>query len=218
MSRGRQHGFTIIESMLFLAISGLMVMGILAGAGVAINAQRYRDASNSLVSTIQSEYDRVVNVQNDRTLQVNCTGGTITETGADVTRGTTECVIAGRLLEVSENATLNSRTVYAAVVPAVNASLTDTAALRASGLFTSSVAEADTVYEPEWGTNIKLRDPALAKLLVVRSPTTGTIHTYTGSRTASISDMLNDTAKNDITFCLDPKGLVVFGWNGVLIT
>ena len=40
-------GFTIIEVMLFLAVSGVLAAGILATVGGTIGAQRYRDAVDS---------------------------------------------------------------------------------------------------------------------------------------------------------------------------
>ena len=46
-------GFTIIEMMLFLAVSGAMAAGIMVGVGATVNAQRYRDATHSLVSFFQ---------------------------------------------------------------------------------------------------------------------------------------------------------------------
>ena len=42
-------GFTIIEVMLFLAVSGVLAAGILATVGGTIGAQRYRDAVDSFM-------------------------------------------------------------------------------------------------------------------------------------------------------------------------
>ena len=58
-------GFTIIEVMLFLAVSGVLAAGILATVGGTIGAQRYRDAVDSFADFIQGQYDKAVNVQND---------------------------------------------------------------------------------------------------------------------------------------------------------
>ena len=44
MGAKTQNGFTIIEVMLFLAITGMLAAAILVGSGVAIGQQRYRDS------------------------------------------------------------------------------------------------------------------------------------------------------------------------------
>ena len=56
MSARTETGFTLVEAMLFLAITGLLTVGILVGSGVAISQQRYRDSVNSLKSFIQDQY------------------------------------------------------------------------------------------------------------------------------------------------------------------
>lgn len=218
MSGKRGAGFTIIETMLFLGISGLLVMGILGGTSVAINAQRYRDATNSFLSFVQGEYDKVANVQNNRDLAVSCVGASITTSATSVTRGTTNCMIIGRLLTVStDGATVATQPVYAAVVPTTSAAPTDTLAIQASQPFTSDIAEQPETYTPEWGTVIKLGDATKSRVLIVRSPTTGMIHTYVGSGTGTVLAMIVDSAKSDLKMCVDPKGLVVFGWSGAKI-
>ena len=50
----KSKGFTIIEVMLFLAVTGALAVAILVGSGVAIGQQRYKDSVNSLQSFIQS--------------------------------------------------------------------------------------------------------------------------------------------------------------------
>jgi type II secretory pathway pseudopilin PulG len=67
--KARTHsdrGFTVIEVMLFLAVTGALAVGILVGAGVSIGQQRYRDSVNSLKSTIQDRYNQTTNVVNSR--------------------------------------------------------------------------------------------------------------------------------------------------------
>jgi len=63
-----QGGFTVIEVMLFLAVTGLLAVGILVGSGVAIGQQRYRDSVNTLKSYIQQQYSEVTSVINNRAI------------------------------------------------------------------------------------------------------------------------------------------------------
>lgn len=203
-------GFTIIETMLFLAISGLLVVGILGGAGYAINVQRYKDSVNSLQSYVEGEYDRTMNTQNDRSNSLGCSAGTLTEGGSGMPRGTTDCLIVGRLLTVSDDGkSFTSQTVYAAADGSQQSD--DISSLKASTLFVSDVAEQATTYTLEWGTAMTLPNsgttPAGYKLLIVRSPSSGTIRTFSADGMTTIDDMITDTARTDVTLCVDPQGL-----------
>lgn len=115
MNRGRVAGFTVIETMLFLSVSGLLIVGVLVASGGVINAQRYRDANTSLLSFFQSEYDRVANVQNVRDDKVTCSLGDTKLTMSDSvsSRGTSECVILGRLIRTTDSGgSIRAQTVY----------------------------------------------------------------------------------------------------------
>lgn len=219
MNRSRESGFTIVETMMFLAISGLLVIGILGAAGVAINIQRYRDAHNSLISYIQGEYDRTLNVQNDRELKMKCEAGAITPVMADITKGTSDCMIVGRYLTVADNGlSVTSAPVYASKLPPVTAA-TDITALQASGLFTSTTAEAAITYQLEWGAAIKLSNPSQSKILIVRSPLSGAVRTFVGgASTPTVASMVGDAQRTDIVLCVDPKGLITYAWSGVRVT
>ena len=51
----RQGGFTVIEVTMFLAISGTMAIALLAGIGVAIQRQQYRDAVQSYANFLTEQ-------------------------------------------------------------------------------------------------------------------------------------------------------------------
>ena len=58
-----QKGFTIIEVMLFLALSGFLMVGILAGTGSSIANQRYNDAVQDAVDALRGAYSFVADTQ-----------------------------------------------------------------------------------------------------------------------------------------------------------
>lgn len=101
----KQSGFTIIETMFFLAISGLMMVGLAMAMSNMINSQRYNDSVNRLKSALQDEYNSVVNVRNDRKDIWNCTqdrvGGLLSIHASDsgTNRGASGCVLLGRYIQ-----------------------------------------------------------------------------------------------------------------------
>ncbi len=101
----KQSGFTIIETMFFLAISGLMMVGLAAAMSNMINNQRYNDSVNRLKSALQDEYNSVVNVRNDRDSGWRCEQisgnpylkiSQVEEGGSN--RGASNCVLIGRFI------------------------------------------------------------------------------------------------------------------------
>src|SRR5690606_23016561 len=97
-----QEGFTIIETTLFLAISGLLILMIVAGTGMSLNIQRYRDAVESFKSLVQQQYADLSSVQNGRDKNWTCdTSSTVVENGSDDTlRGQSDCFIVGKYLRI----------------------------------------------------------------------------------------------------------------------
>ena len=55
-------GFTIIEVMLFLALTGLLLSGVLIGLGSNISRQRYNDAVEDIADILQNQYSFVSDV------------------------------------------------------------------------------------------------------------------------------------------------------------
>lgn len=100
----RVSGFTVIEVMLFLGISGLLMVGLMAGIGQGLNEQRYSDAVQDLKNTLQDQFAAMTSVQNNRsarTLTCNTFGAIVAApSGSNESRGQSECVIVGRYLVI----------------------------------------------------------------------------------------------------------------------
>lgn len=107
-------GFTIIEVMLFLAITGLLIAGILGGTTASLNSQRYRDGVENFRNEIRSQYETVYSLTNLNTVDAAGALGTdsidpcsIMED--DITplksyRGTSNCLYVGRFIKLEPNA------------------------------------------------------------------------------------------------------------------
>lgn len=179
-----QNGFTIIETMLFLAVTGMLAAAILVGSGVAIGQQRYRDSVNSLKSYVQQQYSEVTNVVNSRNKAWTCdTNGNVADVDilSGEARGTTNCVLLGRFITVDGSGTkLSTSNVvgYKATGAATGAS--DIAEL-ANYKLTASPIDQD-VAEVSWGAQIvkpKSTTPMPLSMLIIRSPLSGSVMTFT---------------------------------------
>lgn len=106
----QRDGFTIIEVILFLAITGLMVAGLLAGVTIALRQQQYRDAVQSFAHFLKDQYSRVINVENDRGSTAVCP---IPGARNDGARGQSECVIVGRYISSSDGRRYTAHPLYA---------------------------------------------------------------------------------------------------------
>ena len=61
-SRSRK-GFTIVEVVIVLAITGLIFVGAVAGIGSSLARQRFNDATQNLAQTLRTQYDQISRVQ-----------------------------------------------------------------------------------------------------------------------------------------------------------
>jgi type II secretory pathway pseudopilin PulG len=187
-----ERGFTIVETMLFLAISGVLIVAILAGTGTSINIQRYHDSVVSLQTTIQNQYFDSTNVTN-----IPPTGALSCNTNATVTvnegapssgRGQSDCVLLGRYITITNNGTTittSSVVGYNNNDPSSYANdISDLAAYKMSLLPGSD--EATTI---EWGAQIAWpvsgsgakspTTPRTIAMLILRSPKSGLTYTFT---------------------------------------
>jgi len=216
MSNGKtQVGFTIIETMLFLGVTGLIMSFMLVGVSTQLNQRRYQDASTSLITYMQNQYNLVSNVNNSRPDSEQCTAGQIQPTGGTQSVGMSDCTIVGRLLrstdagkKITSVAVVATRD--AALLPLVRGD-TDVKVLRDALLTTGLSPES---YEPQWSTTIvqpapNNDQPSTFSILIVRMPTSGVIHTFVSQdEAASFNDLLNDANVVDFRLCLESTGLL----------
>jgi type II secretory pathway pseudopilin PulG len=99
----QQHGYTIVEVTLFLAISSLLVLIALVGTGLTLQAARFSDSSRSIHAYVQKQYDNVLNGVNPRPSSESCSAGTVSTGGTGDPIGTTSCLLLGKLLTFKPN-------------------------------------------------------------------------------------------------------------------
>jgi type II secretory pathway pseudopilin PulG len=187
----RASGFTIIETMLFLGLSALLLVGLISGVGSSINVQRYNDAAQTLKSTLQDQFSATTNVQNSRTDNFSCTStGRVVERPAGDTasdqRGQSGCVMIGRYITI-RNAEITSYLVTAVANPSPTAGLNDIQSLNRNYSINLARTNIETS-ELEWGTRIAwplsgafARPAGTARsiaILIVRSPQTGQVYAF----------------------------------------
>ncbi len=224
MSTVSETGFTLIETMLFLAITGLMIAGMLAGSWTSINSQRYHDSVSSLQAELQDQFSKVDNSSNSIAGGFSCNDQAQLSTGT-TERGQSNCYILGRYVYSTTGAQLNESTVIGYISPTDEANLstttTDYAALTTYTLNTVSNASGVTlsgtsVYTPEWGATMQSmvggnRSEAFS-LLIVRSPTSGTIRSFVDPNSGLAPNPTNLKSLINQTYVV-PLNLCVSGGN-----
>jgi len=229
------RGFTIVETMLFLGISGLLIVAMLAGTGASINIQRYRDAVETFKTTLQSQYGELTSVQNDRGNTWSCNAQAQSQTGGDEIRGQSDCVLLGRYVTVVDN-TISISSVLGRPATVVETTGSDIAKLLSNyTLNISTVVEDTTVLE--WDTRIawatsgsEMRSPTSPRslaILFIRSPDSGQIYTFTSDTVPSeptpqsLSAMLvaaqTIPGQQQRTICIDSNGLFVTSESSIFI-
>ena len=221
-------GFTIIEVMLFLAVSGALTVGILASSSIAINQQRYHDTLNSLQSLVQQQFTDASHVTNSRNKDSKCdTSGVSDAGGGDLpeARGTSECLILGRRVTFSsggKDINIVSVVGYKTTPDSADPAENDIDAIKEYKLFlapsTSSIKTSVA-----WGANVQLKGTTAKdfSILIVRSPLTGSLRTFSyidssDSSTISPEFITADNMKEQV-MCVEPGGFTIASTLGVVI-
>lgn len=198
MGNRASSGFTIIETLLFLGVTGLLVLGALIGVGTNVNIQRYRDSAETFKNVIQQQYASVTNVQNGRDNNWSCTnaaGATADPNGID--RGQSACIIVGKYVRI-QGGNISSYTVLARERFAPPETIDDISALQTSYILNISKAEVEE-RTMEWGTEIAWpksgpmrvtpATPRSIALLFIRSPESGQVFTFASNTVPSDADI-----------------------------
>ncbi len=175
--------------MLFLAVTGLLIIATLTGIGASLNNQRYHDSVQSFKSLIQDQYTQVQNVVNDHGNSWTCNASAQISKGSTnsgTPRGQSSCVLLGRYITVSQN-TVSVQSVVGNRVASTTTG-TDIQLLKANYVVSLDSSSA-TQSNLEWSTNISWPvsgtgakpsgTPRSIGILLVQSPDSGIIYTFT---------------------------------------
>lgn len=210
MGKVNESGFTVIEVILFLAITGLLFSVLMVGVGAGINQQRYLDSARAYKALIQDQYSATLNTDNKITNDWGCqTGGAIDQNTPRSNRGTSECVILGKIVQVlpvnNGIASIQTSSVTGRLATGVDdvQSMTDIDAILA---YQPHIANFDKrVTDIDWGSYLTTaeipRRPSQAVIVILRSPATGLIRIFTSKSNHSntdLSDIINVTNASTI--------------------
>ncbi|MBR3319753.1 type II secretion system protein [Candidatus Saccharibacteria bacterium] len=203
----KKAGFTIVEVALFLAVSGILMIGLIAGSNLSISRQRYNDSVNNFAELLRGTYSDVLNVSNDKD-----------PNSAETQAGRTTTAVYGKLISIGERDPADPNTIddaiysYDIVGRAVSSSSINTSRVidmmfdkegvgQKSGINSNIYATncntnpvnclpntfyRETVYNIPWsgivtrgGSGKDNGNRFRGAILVLRSPVTGSIRTYT---------------------------------------
>ena len=174
-------GFTVIEVSIFLAVTGLLFIGITVGVQNSIFQQKYTDAVQGFANFLRNAYSEVLNVQGL----------------GDLGSGTTELAVYGRMIVFGESNgdqmirtysvigdldkssdCQDSLNVFDRLIKCYRA--TTTIGSGSSESFAGIVGK----YEPRWGTKIQKANWVQGEnndyegvILIVRNPESGKVYT-----------------------------------------
>lgn len=216
MNTPKAAGFTIIETMLFLAVSGMLIIGLLVGTGTSINIQRYRDSVLSLQTVLQDQYSQVANVSNQlppQALSCDSAASVSVDPSSTTSRGQSDCVILGRYVRTLNNTTLELSTVVGRAPIAASAASNDITALQQFAI--APLPESVGTQAIEWNAAIQRAGStadASFSLLILRSPLSGVVRTFINPTESvsggNIGSLVGATSlTNDLKICVDAGGL-----------
>lgn len=215
-----RKGFTLIEVALFLAITGALFVGIIAGVQNSIFQQRYNDSVQSFVEFLKTAYSETMNVQS-------------------LGSGNSERAIYGKLITFNESMNLaggsnddepDRNHIYMYDVIGNVADGDESIDMTGSILqFLESLkADVSTLeetiiesYVPKWGAVIQDQDENVfgGSLLIIRHPNSGVVYTFFSNTTIQVNENLaesnsgqivginwEDFLIDQIDFCVNPMG------------
>ncbi len=224
MNSRLQRGFTIIELILFLGVTGALFAGLMVGVNTNINTQRYKESAMSVKVFFEKQFSDTTYPRNARDNNWSCTreAGVVRDAVGGIARGTSGCVVLGRYVTVTnDGATLRAGDVIG-IEPSTRTddAIGDLAALLA---YTPRVSPVDNeAEEVAWRSTLRTHEhvPATMSFIVVRSPESGTVRTFIVNE--SLPEQLNtvltdDHMKTPTVLCVVPSGFVAVPVHSVRI-
>lgn len=224
----QRRGFTIIEVVLFLAITGLMLAGILTAVGAGVNAKRYTEAVDSFHDFLISQFDQVDNVANTANASGVTSSNVRCNTDAPKPAGTTSCSIVGRLVTSSNGLVVEATPIYAGkdVTEISRQDITTPADLLSQlNLYTVNDSPDSQAYDMRWQTNLRARDGSGAQsftMMIIRLPyAQGSISYVTSGVNQQIGNLITQVTANgasqQLVLCVDPAGLQAAAPVGIVV-
>lgn len=174
-----KKGFTLIEVMLVLGLTGLLLVGMLTGTFTAIAHQRYSDSVRSFAEYLRTVYGEVLSPESLGA------GNSMSE------------AVFGKVLVFGyqyADSVDDSRAVYSATlignadIPmSIDGDFMDELAAVNAHLYCGNTTDSSSTqdsYRPLWeaslakANNTNSSEPFVGTLIIARAPTSGTVHTY----------------------------------------
>lgn len=166
-------GFTLLEVSLFLALTGLLVMGIVSSTNRSLSRQRYNNSVDTFQDFLEGLYRQVSYSQS-----------------ANGNGRTTEAIY-GRLAVFGQDENSSTVHIYSVIGDALSSKdvsiLGNTSTLKALDFAKADIFNQEgeiieeSTYEPKWGAEIEGGEENILmqkSLLIVRSPISGSISTF----------------------------------------
>lgn len=213
MSTQKQWGFTIIELMLFLGITGALFAGLMIGVNNSLNQQHYKESVSSYKSILEKQFSEVMNPRNYRDDGWKCSAGDGIEVTADgQARGTSDCIIMGRYIEVGDDGShVETGDVVGIEPTGAGPVVGDLAALTSYSPQRSQVNV--TQYDIDWQSKLRTDTggTSTASYMILRAPTSGLIRVFGQSSPlpAILASMITeDAAQSIIKSCVIGSGSI----------
>lgn len=199
-----KRGFTIIEVVLFLAISGGLAAALILGTGAAIQRQQYKDSVQSYANFLTTQYSRVVSVENDRSDDEKCSID-----GASLeNRGQSDCVIVGRYISTEDSTAGKEGRVYQ-TYPVYSLGRGENRQY--------SIGNSDGKYQVTWSARTRFANQpssdTIMSILMYRDPDNGSIIIRTSNQRYNTSNIQELFANSGST---DAKEVCVYDTGGWL--
>lgn len=168
-----EKGFTVIEVMLVLAITGLLFVGIVGSSFGSIQFQRYEDSVNSFAESLRNIYNEVLNPRSDQ-------------------GGHSDTAMYGKMIAFAQGG--GDKFFTATLVGNSTPPKEDSSFLRSlSDVLIRFQCDTLDQHDLLWGSKVyntsdEIYDTAV---IIARSPISGTVHTVSTSRKYDLSGKNN---------------------------